>query len=137
MVCCGVLSLAAPMVQAGEPQQKPQEYYDQQVAENLQAMTEELQAATGEMVKYMNALNKALNKSMPRLSQNMAELLKSMKPMAETMQKNADNFAREIDGQFDEPEDLEVNAAIDKELAELGQDGTVPQKIKLFSSSVE
>lgn len=146
MVWCGVLSLAAPLAQAGETSEKTQEYYDRQVAESLQAMTEELQTATGEMVKYMNALNKAFNDSMPQISQNMGNLLKSMKPMAETMQKNADNFAREIDAQFNEPlpaaaetipEDDDINTAIDKELSELGQNDALPQKIKLFPSSVE
>lgn len=143
-------------VKAEDTDSKNQEYYDKQVAENLQLITAELQSATNEMIKYINAMNKALNESMPQISENMGKIIASMRPLAETMQKNTDAFTKEIQEQLENqertnivapedviiPEDFDISEEIDKELATLHTESqnlkTEPQKkIKLFSSSVE
>lgn len=124
---------------------KSQEYYDEQAAESLRAMTENLQTMTDEMVKYMNAMNKALNESMPELSQNMGKVISSMKPLAETMQKNVDSFAQEVQKQISsenvpapesvvipQEDNTDISVEIDEELARLQQEQQ--PKIKLFPS---
>jgi hypothetical protein len=136
-----------------------QEYYDQQVAEGMKAMTAQLQLMSGEMVKYMNAVNKALNESVPQMSDDMVKVLSTMKPLAENMQKNIDNFAQQVNQELNTETNTEekivapekvvvpeittddhLSEKIDEELAQFEAPRLQePQqnKIKLFPSSIE
>lgn len=137
-----------------------QEYYDQQVAESMKALTSQLQLMSGEMVKYMNAVNKALNESIPQMSEDMVKVIATMKPLAENMQKNIDTFAEQVNQELEAessvndnivaPEkvviteisidDPDLSQKINEELAQfeppLSQETKHP-KIKLFPSSIE
>ena len=95
------LMLSALPVYAEEPEVKSQEYYDQQVAENMKEITSQLQMMSDEMTKYMNAMNKYMNESMPELSNNMGKMVSSIRPLAETMQKNMQAFTDQINAELD------------------------------------
>ena len=147
-----------------EEQEHSQEYYDQQVAENMQELTSQVQQMSDTLVKYMTALNKVLGQSLPQMNENLIKAMSSMQPVAQTMQKNIEEFEKQLNAQTEtleneendyphpagvkpqlasasqvEETDENINAAIDEELAqfEVAHPKEPHYKIKLFQSSVE
>lgn len=139
----------------------PQEYYDQQMAENMQELTSQVQQMSDTLVKYMTALNKVLGESLPQMNENLVKVMSSMQPIAQTMQQNIEEFEKQLDAQPDfqnlqnntqfiapesvvvpeiQMENTDISRAIDEELAQFEVNHPVdlkPAKIKLFPSSVE
>ena len=101
VVLAGSFMFSALSVRAEETEAKSQEYYDQQVAENMKEITSQLQTMSNEMTKYMNAMNKYMNESIPELSNDMGKMLSSIRPLAETMQKNMQAFTDQINAELD------------------------------------
>lgn len=147
-----------------EEQEHSQEYYDQQVAENMQELTSQVQQMSDTLVKYMTALNKVLGQSLPQMNENLIKAMSSMQPVAQTMQKNIEEFEKQLNSQMEvlneenkdddyplpagvRPElasiqetgttDESISAAIDEELATMQIQSPENTKIKLFPSSVE
>lgn len=109
-VLLGVLLLSSASVKAEE--EKSQEYYDQQIEENMKQITAQMQAMSSEMTKYMNAMTKYMNESMPKVSEDMSKFISSVKPLAEAMQKNMQTFAEQVNTEIDAAQKNQTNTEI-------------------------
>lgn len=101
VILAGSFMFSALPVCAEDTEEKSQEYYDQQIEENMKQITAQMQTMSSEMTKYMNAMTKYMNESMPKVSNDMGKMFSSIRPLAETMQKNMQAFTDQINAELD------------------------------------